>query len=159
MYDNLDTTKRLLLYMNSIADWRFALGMHIQFANPTLLYQNYPPQWIKHYNDEGLVFLDPAVRWAVANTGICDWSNLADDDGDNVLGQAADYGLRFGKAVSIIKETRTFGFFAHSLREIKNPEIEEAQVVLEKIHDATKGVDLLSGKDLASFRELNTVLS
>jgi len=71
--------------MSVVSDWRFALGLHVRFANPTLLYQTYPPEWIKYYNSEGLVFVDPAVRWAIANKGICDWSDLEAVDDHNVL--------------------------------------------------------------------------
>ena len=156
---NLTTTKQLLLRLDGIADWRFAVGLHIRFANPTLLYQTYPQRWIEYYNEHGLVFVDPAVRWAIANIGICDWSDLADDDVSNVLVQAADYGLRFGKIVSLSNETRTFGFFTHPSRKIEDTEIDEALAVLEQLHDVTRGAELLAEKDLASLRELNALLS
>ena len=155
---DLDTPKQLLLRINRIADWRFALGLHIRFANPALLYQTYPQRWVDYYNQQGLVFVDPAVRWAMANSGICDWSDLVGDDASNVFGQAADHSLRFGKIISIAKETRTFGFFTHPSRKIEDTEIDEARVVLEQLHDVTKGVELLSERDLASLRELNALL-
>jgi LuxR family transcriptional regulator, quorum-sensing system regulator SdiA len=155
---DLDTPKQLLLCINRIADWRFALGLHIRFANPTLLYQTYPQRWVDYYNQQGLVFVDPAVRWAMANSGVYDWSDLVGDDASNVFGQAADHGLRFGKIISIARETRTFGFFTHPSRSIEDTEIDEARVALEQLHDVTKGAELLSERDLASLRELNALL-
>ncbi len=151
----VDTLRQLLQRLSDISDWKFALGLHIRFANPMLLYQTYPQAWIDYYNDEGLVFVDPTVRWAVANIGICDWSSLADQDQSNVLGQAAEYGLNYGKVVSIGRTSRTFGFFTHSSHEIERSAIEEAQAILEELHEATQGVELLSEDELAPLRELN----
>jgi LuxR family transcriptional regulator len=108
----LDTIKRLLQRLSEIADWRFAVGVRIRFANPTLLYRTYPQVWIDYYDQEGLVFIDPTVGWAIANTGICDWSDLIEQDPGNVFGRAVKYGLKYGKAVSIGESNaRTFGFF------------------------------------------------
>ena len=150
----LDTISQLLQRLSEVSDWKFALGLHIRFANPTILYQTYPQSWIDYYNDEGLVFVDPAVGWAIANTGICDWSDLADQDASNVLGQAANFGLRYGKVISIGKASRTFGFFAHPTRQIERVEIEEAENILQSLHNATNGVELFSNKELTQLREI-----
>lgn len=155
----VDTTRQLLQRISDVGDWKFALGLHIRFANPILLYQTYPQPWIDYYNEKGLVFHDPAVRWAITNTGICDWSDLADQDRNNVLGQAADYGLKYGKVISIGKESRTFGFFAHPSRELERAKIMQAQALLEELHELTRDVELLSAKDMVRLRELNSSLS
>lgn len=152
----LDTIKRLLQRLSEIADWRFAVGVRIRFANPTLLYRTYPQAWLDYYDKEGLVFMDPTVGWAMSNTGICDWSDLIEQDSGNIFGQAVEYGLKFGKAVSIGESNaRTIGFFSHALRKIEQSEIEEAQLVLEQIHQATEGIEALSDQELSSLRALN----
>lgn len=153
------TTRQLLQRLSGVSDWKFALGLHIRFANPTLLYQTYPQSWVDYYNENGLVFKDPTVRWANANTGICDWSDLVDLDQHDVLGQAAEYGLRYGKVISIGKESRTFGFFTHASRKIAPAEIEEARAILEDLHNLTQGVELLGHAELARFQELNLALN
>ena len=155
----VDTTRQLLQRISDVDDWKFALGLHVRFANPTLLYQTYPQPWIDYYNEEGLVFHDPAVRWAITNTGICDWSDLADQDPSNVLGQAADYGLKYGKVISIGKGWRTFGFFTHPSRELEQAKIMQAHALLEELHEITRDVELLSAKDMVRLRELNVSLS
>jgi LuxR family transcriptional regulator len=152
----LDTVHRLLQRLSEIADWKFAVGVRIRFANPTLLYQTYPQSWLDYYNAEGLVFVDPAVKWAIANVGVCDWSDLADQDPSNVLVQAAEYGLKYGKVVSIGETTsRTFGFFSHALRKIQQTEIEAAKTILEELHTETEGVETFSDQELASLHALN----
>jgi LuxR family transcriptional regulator len=152
----LDTIKRLLQRLSEIADWRFAVGVRIRFANPTLLYRTYPQVWIDYYDQEGLVFIDPTVGWAIANTGICDWSDLIEQDPGNVFGRAVKYGLKYGKAVSIGESNaRTFGFFSHAARKIEQSEIEEARDVLEQLHQATEGIEALSDQELSALRALN----
>ena len=155
---NLHTIEKALQRLIELADWKFALGLHIRFANPTLLYQTYPQKWIDYYSENGLVFADPTVHWAIANTGICDWADLKSMDDGNVLGQAAEFGLRYGKVVSIGKESRTFGFFTHSSRPITDEEIETARAILEEAHESTLGVTKLSEEELAPLRELNKSL-
>ncbi|KFE35658.1 autoinducer binding domain-containing protein [Thioclava atlantica] len=155
---NVHTMRQGLQRLSEISDWKFALGLHIRFANPTLLYQTYPQSWVDYYSENGLVFVDPAVQWAIAHTGICDWSDLADQDESNVLGQAAEFGLRYGKVISIGKESRSFGFFAHPSKEIGRAETEEARALIEELHEMTNGVALMSEKELAPLRELNLSL-
>ncbi|MEX1662148.1 autoinducer binding domain-containing protein [Thioclava sp. 15-R06ZXC-3] len=152
---NAITIRELLQRLRDVSDWTFAVGLHIRFANPTLLYQTYPQSWIDYYNDNGLVFVDPTVQWAVLNAGVCDWSDLVDQDTNNVLGQAADFGLRHGKVVAIGKDSRTFGFFAHSSRLITCAEIEAAKMILEELHEKTQGVTQLSENELVPLRDLS----
>jgi len=153
------TISEILQRMSVVSDWRFALGLHVRFANPTLLYQTYPPEWIKYYNSEGLVFVDPAVRWAIANKGICDWSDLEAVDDHNVLGQAANHGLKFGKIVSVGGPSRSFGFFARPSRTIQDAEIHTAKVLLEELHHITQGAETLPEHELAVLCRASTTLS
>lgn len=146
------TLRRKLQLMSAISDWKFALGLHVRFANPTLLYQTYPQEWIDFYTANGLVFRDPTVRWAMTHTGICDWSELAEQDESNVFGQAAEFGLRYGKAVAVGDETRSAGFFAHPSRRIEQAEVEEAHALLKELHDMTKGVELMPAEELKRLR-------
>ena len=154
----VDTIRQLLQRMSAITDWKYALGLHIRFANPTLLYQTYPQEWIDRYASEGMFFSDPVVRWAIDHTGICDWSDLAPQDANNVLGQAADYGLKFGKVVSIGQQTKSFGFFAHGERPITTDEIAAAEAVFLELHDTTQGTDQMSETELLDLRDLNLTL-
>ncbi len=151
----LRTVTEILQRMSEVADWRFALGLHIRFANPTILYQTYPPAWVKYYNSQGLVFVDPTVRWAIANKGICDWSELTAVDDHDVLGQAAKHGLRFGKIVSVGGESRSFGFFAQASSEIKDTEIFAAKHLLEDLHRITQGAETLPEYELAILRQVD----
>ncbi|OOY18172.1 autoinducer binding domain-containing protein [Thioclava sp. DLFJ4-1] len=144
--------RQSLQRLGEVSDWKFALGLHIRFANPTLLYQTYPQEWMNFYTANGLVFVDPTVKWAMTHTGICDWSELADQDESNVFGQAAEFGLRFGKAIAIGETSRSAGFFTHPSRKIEDAEAEQARALLEELHEMTKGVELLPEGELERLR-------
>ena len=143
----------------AIEGWCFAVGLRIRFNHPTLLYQTYPEAWIAYYAKNGLLFVDPAVRWGMTHTGICDWNDLASDDSAGVLRQAADHGLVHGIAISVGDvATRSLGFFASATRSITADERALAQDVVAALHDASDGVADLSPADLAPLIALNDQL-
>jgi len=140
----------------AVPDWYFAIGLRIRFNHPTLLYQTYPEDWIAHYARNGLLFVDPAVGWGMANSGICDWKDLAAGDVAGVLEQAAGYGLLHGIVVSVgDMTTRSLGFFAASQAPIAAHLRNLAQDVVISLHDATDGLSEMAPSDLAPFVALN----
>jgi LuxR family transcriptional regulator len=140
----------------AVPDWSFAIGLRIRFNHPTLLYQTYPEAWIAHYARNGLLFVDPAVRWGMTNTGICDWADLVPSDSAGVLKQAADYGLPHGIVVSVgDMSTRSLGFFARSKAPIAAQDRMLAQDVVLNLHEEADGLADLTRSDLAPFIALN----
>lgn len=140
----------------AVPDWCFAIGLRIRFNHPLLLYQTYPEDWIAHYARNGLLFVDPAVGWGMANSGICDWKDLVAGDAAGVLEQAAGYGLRHGIVVSVADmTTRSLGFFAGSQAPIAGHLRSLAQEVMISLHDATDGLSEMAPSDLAPFVALN----
>lgn len=136
--------------------WCYAIGLRIKFNHPTLLYQTYPEAWIAYYAKNGLLFVDPAVRWGMTHTGICDWSDLAADDSAGVLKTAAEFGLVHGIAISVgDANTRSLGFFAHSKRKLTAGESQLALSVVTALHDASEGVAEMSAEQLAPLLALN----
>ncbi len=136
--------------------WCYAVGLRIRFNHPTLLYQTYPEDWIAHYAKNGLLFSDPAVRWGMTHTGICDWSDLAADDTAGVLQTAANFGLVHGIAISVGDDaTRSLGFFAHSKRSLNEAERQLAQSAVSALHAASEGVTDMSPEELAPLLALN----
>lgn len=143
----------------AVEHWRFAIGLRIRFNHPTLLYQTYPEAWVAHYAKNGLLFVDPAVRWGMTHTGICDWRDLTSDDSAGVLQQAADHGLVHGIAISVgDSATRSLGFFASATTSITEQERVLAQEVVGALHEATDGVADLPPAELARLIALNDQL-
>jgi len=124
--------------LKRLAPAGFALGLHIRFASAHVMVQTYDPSWIEVYTSRGYMMCDPLVSWGFAVTGTSRWSALDHPDPHNVLGQAADYGLKFGCAVSYgPTSSRSIGGFARSDREFTDEEIERIQDTVQLLHVAS----------------------
>ncbi|OOY06786.1 autoinducer binding domain-containing protein [Thioclava sp. F28-4] len=152
--DELRVIEDRLKRLDHVSDWTFALGLHIRLANPTLSYLTYPKEWVDYYTEKQLVFVDPAVRWAISNQGICDWADISDGDASDVFGAASRFGLRFGKVIALGDLDRSFGFFAHPSRPITQEEIEQAQTLMQELHDLTRDALDMSEEELEALREI-----
>jgi LuxR family transcriptional regulator len=140
----------------AVPDWCFAIGLRIRFNQPTLLYHTYPENWVSHYSAKGLHFVDPAVRWGMTNSGLCDWNDLVAGDAAGVLEQAAQFGLLHGIVVSVGNNTaRSLGFFASSQAPIAGQHRDLAQDVVMTLHDETDGLAEMAPSQLAPFIALN----
>ena len=110
--------------------------MHIRFASAHIMVQTYDPAWIERYTSRGYMMCDPLVSWGFATTGTARWSELDHPDPHNVIGQAAEFGLVYGIAVSHgPTSSRTIGGFARHDREFKDSEIERIRETVELLHE------------------------
>lgn len=110
--------------LSRLAPSGYALGLHIRFASAHIMVQTYDRSWIERYTQNGYMLCDPLVSWGFANEGVVRWSALDFPDPHNVLGQAAEYGLKYGIAVSHgLVSSRSIGGFARSDREFEDSEI------------------------------------
>lgn len=142
--------------LGQVPGWRYAIGLRIRFNHPTVLYQTYPVAWIEHYARNGLLFFDPAVRWGMTQTGICDWADLVAEDTAGVLRTAAEFGLVYGIVISVGDEaTRSLGFFAQASRAFTEDERALALDVVTALHAVTEGVADLSAAEIAALQSLN----
>ncbi|MCF1710527.1 autoinducer binding domain-containing protein [Tabrizicola sp. J26] len=141
-------------------DWRFAVGLRVRFNHPTLLYQTYPAAWVEFYAQNGLLFFDPTVRWAMTHTGTITWAELEPGDTAGVFRQAREYGLAHGIAVSVGDgPMRSMGFFTHANRPITKEETAVALDVVKTLHDLTDGVPDLPAERIAALQALGDGLS
>lgn len=116
----------------------FAMAFHVRFATPTFLLQTYPKTWADYYSQKGLVMSDPTVAWGFANTGTCRWSALDLPDPDDVIAQAASYGLKFGVVIAVeIDGSRSFASFADAEREFSDDEIAAFHSHIKSLHATT----------------------
>ncbi|MBD3764123.1 MAG: autoinducer binding domain-containing protein [Rhodobacterales bacterium] len=136
--------------------WRFAIGLRIRFNHPTLLYQTYPQDWVAAYAAEGLLLVDPAVRWGMTHLGLCNWADLAAEDEAGLFARAADHGLRHGIAVSVGDEgSRSIGFFARPDRAPDAAERALACDVMARLHDLTPDVATLPEADRIALQRMD----
>ncbi|MCE6959338.1 autoinducer binding domain-containing protein [Cereibacter sphaeroides] len=156
---NVIRIRNLVFALTSEANWRFAIGLRIRFANPSITLTTYPESWLRHYDEKALLHSDPAILWGLKNLGCCRWSELADADPAGVFLAAADHGLRYGLIVSVGDEgQRSIGYFAHPDHEIAPRDADFALSVMERLHEATEGIGAANEDVMTRLQMLATTL-
>ena len=157
---NKDKISQHMRYLSGISDWRFAIGVRIRFANPTVTYQTYPKAWSEYYDANHLLYQDPTIRWGMPHTGTATWAELADQDTAGVFEKTATFGLRYGPIVSVGDvAARTLGFSAHANRPLNEVETEAATTAIADIHAFTEGLETTSDDELQEIRALSSLLN
>ena len=158
--DRKESIAGLLVQLDQRSPAGFAIALHIRFTRPTYLFQTYAKPWMNHYTEAGLVMHDPVVRWGLQNTGRLRWSDLAGIDDGAVFAQARDHGLMNGAAIAIVRsESRTIAAFARADREYTEEELEDLEIWLARLHQATLGIERLSESDRRALTELSISLT
>lgn len=125
----------------------FAMGFHIRLITPSFMFQTYPRSWNDIYVRKGLLMRDPTVLWGFDNTGVALWSDLADLDTENVMGQAAEHGICHGFTYATdAGDSRSITSFARSDRPFAEDEILGIRTEVDLIHDLTGGLSTLDGE-------------
>jgi LuxR family transcriptional regulator, quorum-sensing system regulator SdiA len=133
----------------------YYIALRVSFAFPTSEINQWPKEWMKHYGDRALMPSDPLIRWAYTHEGVTRWSNLKMPDPEDVLGQAASFGLRYGIVISIRANgspSRSFGIFARKDREFFNEELEFLHTYLQQMHDESMPPEDLTKGELDALR-------
>ncbi len=128
---------------SELANAGFYIAYRVEFLLPEFEYNSLPRPWVHKYTQQGLMMLDPVMRWIYGNSGRIRWSEIDIADTSGVLKRAAEYGLAYGAAIALKDKTetglRSFGNFARSDREFTSDEI----------NDLARRLELLFG-DLAA---------
>ncbi|TFL18694.1 helix-turn-helix transcriptional regulator [Jannaschia formosa] len=143
-----------------IASAGFYIAFRIEFLLPEFEHNSLPRPWVHKYTQQGLLMMDPVLRWVYCNAGSIRWSEVDIPDTSGVLGEAAKYDLNFGAAISLRDEDdpsiRSFGNFCRSDRELTSSEIEELGRRLELLFaDLTAPDDVTEAETevLAAIRD------
>ncbi len=124
----------LLAQLDQFCVTGHALALHIRFTRPSLLFRNYPPEWIDRYSEAGMMLRDPVVIWGFHNTGSVLWNELEDPDG--ILVEAAQYGLTNGLACAVgPADDRSLSGFTRSSGPFREDEIRTLLKMTEDLHD------------------------
>lgn len=116
----------------------FALGLHIRFASAQIMVQTYDPRWIEIYTERGYMLCDPLISWGVGTNGCTRWSELNHPDPHGILPQSAEFGCRYGVAVSHGRaSSRSIGGFARADREFTDAEMQMIVHTVVALHDAS----------------------
>lgn len=131
----------------------FALGLHIRFASAHIMVQTYDIGWIERYTSRGYMLCDPLISWGFSTTGTVRWSELNFPDPHDVLGQAAEFGLKYGVAVSYgPTSSRSIGGFARGDREFTDQEMERILDTVRLLHEQSTPPECLTAAQRHALR-------
>jgi len=109
--------------LRELAPTGYHIALRVGFAFPMEEVNTLPAAWIEHYSQQHFVLADPVMHWMFRHQGYVAWSDIEIEDPRNVLGQAREFGLRYGVAVSVLGDgpqtLRSFGSFTRNDRPFK----------------------------------------
>lgn len=151
----IEEIRQNLARLSRICDTGFALALHIRFTRPTILYQTYPPEWIRFYRENGFMLSDPVIRWGLRETGFIRWSDIQDEDHAGVMDHAASYGLKYGVAFTLGQpSSRSITGLTKSVDDFSGAEVDEMIATVTRIHELTETVADLPPEELEAIRAL-----
>ncbi len=136
-----------------LAPGGFFFAMHIRFALPLLHHQTYPQGWTDRYTEEAYALRDPIIAWGFSRIGTARWSEIDIPDPFNILGQAREFGMAYGFAVSCgPMKSRTIASASRSDREFQDAEITEFAELIQQLHDITEPPKSLTDAQIEALR-------
>lgn len=116
----------------------FYAALRVGFVVPMSECNTMPQAWIDRYTRMGYLVHDPVVRWVYGNTGAIRWHEIVLPDPQGVMREAAQYGMRFGAAVSCAPPDegghRSYATFARSDRDFTDAEVEQLRDRFTALH-------------------------
>ena len=138
-----------------IAPTGFFYAVHIRFAAPLLHFQSYPAVWVDHYTQKAYALRDPIVAWGFSTVGTSRWTEIGIPDPFNILGQARDYDMNYGLAVSFGEmSSRTIASAARPDREFGDAEIAEFAEIIQRLHKMTEPPKTLTDAQVDALRRV-----
>lgn len=122
-------------HLEALGSAGYALALHLVQGLPRACRFTYPATWIEHYTRHVYQMHDPVVLWGVANSGALRWADIPLPDPCNVLGQAAEFGLRHGVVVSCgPPHARSIAGIARPQSPFTDAEISELAECITRLH-------------------------
>ncbi|EYD77066.1 DNA-binding protein HTH domain protein-containing protein [Rubellimicrobium mesophilum DSM 19309] len=159
MHEKLDIPD-LLLALMALAPAGFAIGLHVRYQTPTLMFQTYPVAWLAEYSHGGLVMQDPTIGWAAENRGMISWEELKDRDPAGVFERARAHGIVHGFAISLERGgSQSLASFARGDRDFTPEEKETTRALMLRLHEATASAMPLSPETREALRSLSVAFT
>lgn len=148
--------------LERLAPGGFYVALRVGFAFPLLELNELPEPWVEYYTAQRFMLFDPVIRWVYSQTGTARWSEIGDVDPRGVMRKAADFGLKYGAAVSHYVDDgdaqRSFGSFVRTDREFTDAEMEELSTCLALWHVQTRPPQNLTEAELEALRMVRSGL-
>jgi LuxR family transcriptional regulator len=131
----------------------FFFALHIRFALPLLHHQTYDQRWTDRYTEEAYALRDPIIAWGFSTVGEARWSEIDIPDPFDILGQAKEFGMVYGLAVSYgPMKSRTIASAARADREFEDEEIAQFAKLIHQLHDITEPPSSLTQAQIDALR-------
>ncbi|MCL7408598.1 autoinducer binding domain-containing protein [Marivivens donghaensis] len=141
--------------LDQIAPNGFFFGLHIRHTLPLFTHQTYPSLWVNHYIREAYALRDPIIAWGLDRVGTCRWSEIDIPDPFNILGQAQEFGMNFGIAVSFGSlNSRTIATASRPDREFTDTEIASFADVIDALHTIYQPPESLTDAQTEALRRI-----
>ncbi|MEY2961941.1 MAG: hypothetical protein RLZ60_1771 [Pseudomonadota bacterium] len=141
--------------LDQIASNGFFFGLHIRHTLPLFTHQTYPSLWVNHYIREAYALRDPIIAWGLDRVGTCRWSEIDIPDPFNILGQAQEFGMNFGIAVSFGPlHSRTIATASRPDREFTETEIGSFADVIDALHTIYQPPESLTDAQTEALRRI-----
>ena len=125
----------------------------MRFAAPLISVNTYKPAWVNYYTSNAYAMRDPMVAWGLSCEGATRWSEIELPDPFNIWGQAAEFGLKFGIAVSCGQITsRSIVGVARNDREFDDAEIEEIVGIVRFLYQLSEPPTELTSAQVEALR-------
>lgn len=139
--------------LSQLAPDGFFFALHIRFALPLLHHQTYPQGWTDRYTEEAYALRDPIIAWGFSQTGTSRWSEIDIPDPFDILGQAKEFGMIYGFAVSVGEmSSRTIASASRPDREFTDDEVSAFAELIEQLHEITDIPSSLTDAQLEALR-------
>ena len=141
--------------LDQIAPNGFFFGLHIRHTLPLFTHQTYPSLWVNHYIREAYALRDPIIAWGLDRVGTCRWSEIDIPDPFNILGQAQEFWMNFGIAVSFGPlNSRTIATASRPDREFTDTEIASFADVIDALHTIYQPPESLTDAQTEALRRI-----
>jgi len=139
--------------LGKMAPGGFFFALHIRFALPLLHLQTYPQGWTDRYTEEAYALRDPIIAWGFSTVGATRWSEITIPDPFDILGQAREFGMVYGIAVSCgPMKSRTIASASRADREFTEGETAEFAALIGQLHDITEPPTSLTDAQIEALR-------
>lgn len=139
--------------LSHLAPGGFFFALHIRFALPLLHHQTFPQGWTDRYTEEAYALRDPIIAWGFSRVGNSRWSEIGIPDPFDILGQAREFGMVYGIAVSCgPMKSRTIASACRSDREFDMQEMQDFEHLVQDLHRITEPPTSLTKAQVEALR-------
>ncbi|WP_093362481.1 autoinducer binding domain-containing protein [Tropicimonas isoalkanivorans] len=147
------TIDRELKALQALSPAGYFVGLHIRFTAPLLTYQTYNAAWIEHYTANAYAMRDPMTAWGFSTEGAARWSEIQIPDPFGIMGEAADFGLKYGVQIAVGPiSSRTIAGSARADREFEDEEISAIADIVRRLHALAEPPEKLTTAQVEALR-------